>query len=594
MGRKVTGEEALAWGAWRAGVRFVTGYPGTPSKGVFAALQALASHFPSPVPRPSSQHPDASPVFHWAANEKVALELAIGATLAGYPSLVCVKSVGGNVLLDALMTVNLTGVPSPLVIALGDDPSAWHSQNEQDTRWLALMSELPLLEPTDVKSAAKLMAEAFRLSADFSLPVIVRFPKAFAVATDEVDESLLLPVPRPSSLVPSEIGFVPSLPPLPSIASGGNAIRLHAQLHEKLRQIERAYEALLERLSTATGQGATERRDGNIAVLAIGFCATKVRAVLEAIGDLPQPLRFVPLATTFPLPRRWLLDALAGVATVLVVEEGEPIVEMQLKALMQEARFPCAVRGKLTGELPREGELTLRRIGLALRALVELPLERVEGLPDPQRPQGFTLRFCDGCPYPPFLDALMAACREKGWELVVASDPGCSIVAIGKPYELVRIKHSMGGAVNFIAALAKLERNPHRRYIALVGDSDFFHGALLGILNAAYWRAPMAVIIADNGGAAFTGGQPHLGSGFDAAGEFVPPLRMEALLTAASIPTKVVSSFDAKALTESVRWVLDYGDELRALIVREPCPFVPVWTEQGLKPKKTEGKIVGE
>jgi indolepyruvate ferredoxin oxidoreductase alpha subunit len=365
-------------------------------------------------------------------------------------------------------------------------------------------------------------------------------------------------------------------------------------LHEKLRQIERAYEALLERLSTAMGQSATERRDGNIAVLAIGFCATKVRAVLEAVGDLSQPLRFVPLATTFPLPRRWLLDALAGVATVLVVEEGEPIVEMQLKALMHEARSSCAVRGKLTGELPREGELTLRRIGLALRALVELPLERVEGLPDPQRPQGFTLRFCDGCPYPPFLDALMAACREKGWELVVASDPGCSIVAIGKPYELVRIKHSMGGAVNFIAALAKLERNPHRRYIALVGDSDFFHGALLGILNAAYWRAPMAVIVADNGGAAFTGGQPHLGSGFDAAGEFVPPLRMEALLTAAGIPTKVVSSFDADALAESVRWVLDYGDELRALIVREPCPFVPVWTAEGLKPKKTEGKIVGE
>lgn len=571
MGRKVTGEEALARGAWRGGVRFVTGYPGTPSKGVFAALQTLAS-----------QHPDAAPIFHWAANEKVALELAIGATLAGYPSLVCVKSVGGNVLLDALMTVNLTGVPSPLVIALGDDPSAWHSQNEQDTRWLALMSELPLLEPTDVKSAPDLMAEAFRLSADFALPVIVRFPKAFAVATDEVDE--------PSAF---KVTFTPSPNVLPSIASGGNAVRLHAKLHEKLRQIEQAYGALWERVSTAA-QGATEKQNSDIAVLAVGFCATKVQEVLETVGDLPQSLRVVPLVMTSPLPRRWLLDALAGVVTVLVVEEGEPIVEMQLKALLHEARSPCAVRGKLTGELPREGELTLRRIGVALRALVALPLERVESLPDPQRPQGFTLRFCDGCPYPPFLEALMAVCREKGWEPVVASDPGCSIVAIGKPYELVRIKHSMGGSVNLIAALAKLERHPRRRYIALVGDSDFFHGALLGILNAASWRAPMAVIIADNGGAAFTGGQPHLGSGFNAVGEFVPPLRMEALLTAAGIPTKVVSSFDAKALTESVRWVLDYDDNLRALIVREPCPFVPVWTDQGLKPKKTEGKIVGE
>lgn len=565
MLRKVTGEEALAWGAWRAGVRFVTGYPGTPSKGIFTALQKL-----SPCSMPHAL------CFHWATNEKVALELAIGATLAGLPSLVCVKSVGANVLLDALMTVNLSGVPAPLVIALGDDPSAWTSQNEQDSRWLALMSDLPLLEPTHVGNAPKLMHAAFQLSADFALPVIVRFPKAFAVAEGELDED-------PSALTKVN---VPEREPLPSIASGGNAIRLHTELHEKLRQIEQAWDN--SPFNFAEG-------DSPIAVLTFGFCATKVRQVLDmVVGKIHELPLQVTLATTHPLPRRWLMEQISGKSVALIVEEGEPIAEMQLKALAHEFRLPCAVRGKLTGELPREGELTLRRIGKALRNFIDIPTDAVDALPDPERPQGFRLRFCDDCPYPPFLDTLIEACRALGVEPVVAAAPGCAIVAMGEPYELVRIKHSMGGAVNFIAALAKLERNGKRRYIAFVGDSDFFHGAITGILNAAYWHAPMAIVVLDNGGAAFTGGQPHAGSGFDANGEYVPPLKMEAILEAMGIPTQVVSSRDADGIRQATRWVLDYGDGLRALIVREPCPFVPIWTAEGLKPQKTEGKIVGE
>jgi len=559
----VRGEQALAWGALAAGVRFVTGYPGTPSKGIFTALQRLRTERNAPI------------TFHWANNEKVALELAIGATLAGLPALVCVKSVGMNVLLDALMTVNLSGVSAPLVIALGDDPSAWTSQNEQDTRWLAFMSELPLLEPTYVHNAPQLMHKAFSLSAQIELPVIVRFPKAFAVAEASLEVD-------PTSL--PLINF-PKRPSLPSIASGGIAVAQHAALHEKLRWVEQRFNA--SPFNTVKG-------DAPVAVLSVGFCATKVQEVLSRVGDFSDRVRLLVLATTLPLPRQWLAEQLQKVASVLVVEEGEPIVETQMRALAHEFRLPCVVKGKGTGDLPREGEVTLRRIGRALRAIVEIAPEVVEALPDPERPKDFTLRFCEGCPFPPFLDTLVQLCREQGKEPIVAADPGCAIVAMGKPYELVRIKHSMGGAVNFIAALAKMERNSQRRYIALVGDSDFFHGAFLGILNASAWKAPMAVIIVDNGGAAFTGGQPHLGSSFDADGNFVAPIPMERLLEAANIPVKVASSFDARGIRQGLQWVLGYGHELRVLIVREPCPFVPVWTAEGLKPKRTEGKIVGE
>jgi indolepyruvate ferredoxin oxidoreductase alpha subunit len=561
--KSIIGEEALALGAMMAGVRFVTGYPGTPSKGIFKALQEFSPTLPHPV------------YFHWATNEKVALELAVGATLAGMPSLVCVKSVGANVLLDALMTVNLTGVPSPLVIALGDDPSAWVSQNEQDSRWLALMSELPLLEPTRIEDAAEIMHAAFQLSAKLNLPVIVRFTRSFALTRKEILKASLQPVTFNHSNS------------LPSIASGGNAITLHARLQERLKFAEQW---------TNDFKFNRKKGDSAIVVMAVGPCVEKVGEVLNLLSRQSQRFdaAFLELATSFPLPRRWLLDNLAGKTVALVIEEGMPFVEMQLKALLQEARQPIAVRGKLTGDLPSVGELTLRQIGKALRNFLPMPSEIVNQLPDPQRQQGFTLKFCDGCPYPPFLDQLIRTAQGMGVKLVVSANPGCAIVAIGEPYQLVQIKHSMGGSVNLVASIAKFEHAPNRRYIALVGDSDFFHSAFNGIVNAVWWKAPMGLVILDNGGAAFTGGQPHPGSGFNASNEFTRPIQIERLLSALDIPVQVVSSRDNENLSAAIKWLLDYGDEIRALILREPCPFVPVWTQEGLKPLKTGGKIVGE
>lgn len=566
MARQVlTGEEALALGALKARVEFVTGYPGTPSKGVFKALQEFCLTLPH-MNRIN---------FHWATNEKVALELAIGATLAGKSSLVCVKSVGANVLLDALMTVNLTGVPSPLVIALGDDPSAWVSQNEQDSRWLALMSELPMLEPTRVETAPKLMHYAFQLSAALKLPVIVRFTRSFAISQGEISSLDLPPISFESSDA------------FPSIASGGNAVTLHLQLQEKLRQFEQlANESEFNR----------KIGDGAFAVLAAGSCASKVTETLKLLneGNQRAEITLLELAVSSPLPRRWLLDNLEGKSVVLVIEEGAPIIETQLKALLQEAKFPVAVRGKLTGDLPSVGELTLRKIGQGLRSFVPLTSEAIAQLPDPQRKQEFTLKFCEGCPYPPFLDALCDVAFKMGIELIVSADPGCAIVAIGEPYRLIKIKHSMGGSVNFIASLSKFRSSQNRRYIAFVGDSDFFHSAFNGIVNAVSWGVAMGLVVLDNGGAAFTGGQPHPGSGFNAHGNFVQPVSIERLLSALDVPVQIVSSRETEKLCEAVKWLLNYGEKIRALVLREPCPFVPVWTESGLRPLKVEGKIVGE
>ncbi len=416
---------------------------------------------------------------------------------------------------------------------------------------------------------------AFQISASLHLPVIVRFTRSFALAQGLVSETRLMPVTFDASS------------PLPSIASGGNAISLHSALQEKMRRLEQLVNA---------SQFNQVEGNSSFAILAVGNCAFKVRETLDLLSERNQRVdaTLIELTTVNPLPRRWLIDNLSGKSVVLVVEEGAPVVELLVKALAKEAMLPAVIRGKLTGELPTVGELTLRQIGKAVRNFASISPDSTDSLPDLQRPQGFSLKFCDGCPYPPLLNALKRTAKQMGIELVVAADPGCAIVAIGEPYRLVQIKHSMGGSVNFVAALSKFENLSNRRYIALVGDSTFFHSAFNGIVNAVWLKAPVGLIILDNGGSAFTGGQPHPGSGFNASGKFVQPLQSERLLNALDIPTQIVSSHDSENLTEATRWLLDYGDRIRALILREPCPFVPVWTSEGLKPQKTDGKIVGE
>lgn len=575
MSEMINGEEAAALGALQAGVGFVTGYPGSPSKDVFEALQRFARSSPindAPVPVRCE----------WAANEKVALEMALGATLGGVPSLMCMKSVGMNVALDAVMCINQSGCPSPLVILLGDDPGAWQSQNEQDTRWLSLMSELPLLEPNTVADAAPVTRYAFELSAREKLPVIVRIIRTFAHVEDEVVLDGM------SSLT---AGYGSGNGDVYSVSQGSLTASLHSALREKNERIAQEWEGL--------SFNEVTNDDCESGVIAVGFGYYELQEAIAALAGVDKSFSVLKLTSSHPLPVKTITEFLEGRSGVAILEENEPVVEMQVRALAQARGIASPIFGKLDGSIPRGGELTPRRIGRVLSRITVLDDEVVENLPDPVREPGAG-RFCDGCPYPPFYDALKEICEELGLTYTAGSDPGCSVLALFDPYEFLSIKHSMGSSVNILRGLASAD--PERRCIAIVGDSDLYHSALPGIINAVHSGANMTVIVFDNSGAAYTGCQPHPGMSIRAAegnGEAfharASSVTMERVLEAAGVAGLwIESSKNGEALRAIFREALT-GEGVKVVVVREPCPFAPIVMADGtvVEPSK-EGKIVGE
>lgn len=575
MSEMINGEEAAALGALQAGVGFVTGYPGSPSKDVFEALQRFARSSPindAPVPVRCE----------WAANEKVALEMALGATLGGVPSLMCMKSVGMNVALDAVMCMNQSGCPSPLVILLGDDPGAWQSQNEQDTRWLSLMSELPLLEPNTVADAAPVTRYAFELSAREQLPVIVRIIRTFAHVEDEVV------LDGVSSLT---AGYGSGNGDVYSVSQGSLTASLHSALREKNERIAQEWEGL--------SFNEVTNDDCESGVIAVGFGYYELQEAIAALAGVDKSFSVLKLTSSHPLPVKTITEFLEGRSGVAILEENEPVVEMQVRALAQAHGIASPIFGKLDGSIPRGGELTPRRIGHVLSRITVLDDEVVENLPDPVREPGAG-RFCDGCPYPPFYDALKEICEELGLTYTAGSDPGCSVLALFDPYKFLSIKHSMGSSVNILRGLASAD--PERRCIAIVGDSDLYHSALPGIINAVHSGANMTVIVFDNSGAAYTGCQPHPGMSIRAAegnGEAfharASSVTMERVLEAAGVAGLwIESSKNGEALRAIFREALT-GEGVKVVVVREPCPFAPIVMADGtvVEPSK-EGKIVGE
>ncbi len=546
--RTLKGDRALAQGALAAGVGVVTGYPGSPATGVFdGCLEGTA---------PGQAH------VQWAPNEKVAMEIAYGASIAGRRALVVLKSVGLNIALDPLATMALSGCHAGLVILLGDDPGGWGSQNEQDSRWMARVAEVPVVEPVSVEQSAALMAQAFVWSESLGVPVIVRIVGSLALAEGPVEEPWCLP--------PFGAGFLRKRDRwvvLPALVVGR-----HRSLHRKLRQIRELFEA--SPYDVAEGQG-------RVGVIAVGHTRAKVR---RALGE-DAPVQVLGLASVWPLPEKALTRWLRGLERVLVVEEGGPFVEEQIRALAQRRGVRVAVLGRGDGSLPvddraipAEGELTEPAIAAGLKRLdpglaKEVPSTAGRAMPS-------RVPLCDDCPYRPTFEALAAEMEANGGRNrhIVVGETGCMVRANLPPMRLFDVKYSLGSGLGLGIGLALGETAPGgkgHRVVALLGDSSFFHTDINALPHAVQLDLPMLVVLLDNGTTALTGGQAHPGSANDARGAPQRVIDLAEVVRGCGIEPRVIATDDVAALRAAFAEGLR-GAGTRVVIARGPCPkYVP-------------------
>jgi indolepyruvate ferredoxin oxidoreductase alpha subunit len=531
--RILNGDEAMAYGALVAGVKLVTSYPGSPSSGTVEALIRLAQAHNLDI--------------EWSSNEKVAMELAIGASIAGRRALVCVKSVGMNAMLDPLMVLNLTPVHGGLVILLGDDPGGYGSQNDQDTRPLAPFLQVPWLEAEGPAEGFAMMREAFEASERLQLPIIVRETRSFTLQTEpiEVPEG---PYPQPNlGLARERWRFVP----VPS-----NVVEKNKALHTRLAEARRWVDGLP--FNQIPGNGPR-------GIVAAGFA---YRKLLDVVGVTPpEGIHLLKLGALYPLPEELAARFLSDCREVLVFEENEPYVEDRLKALAHDHGLSTRILGKQTGHVAREGELFRWQIHRALiRFVPGLIPAREYRQENEAEERPLRENHCAGCRYGEILDALQSAAAEMCQELVLVGDPGC----LATVAERLDAKYAIGSAVGVANGISRA--GIAGRAVALFGDSSFFHTTIPAICNAVANRSDILMIVLDNRATVTSGFQPNPGVGRDALGNPAPELSIERIAEACGVGyVRGVNADDSGArLRETFRELLAYRG-LALLVVRTLC-----------------------
>lgn len=528
--KRLNGDQAMAFGALACGVKLVTSYPGSPSSGTVETLIDLAKEHNFCV--------------EWSSNEKVAMEMGIGASIAGRRALVCTKSVGLNVMIDPLMALNLTPVNGGLVILLGDDPGGYGSQNDQDSRFLAASLEMPMMEPAGPAEACAMMKEAFHISEKFNTAVIVRETRSFAQQEESISVSDVAYQESDISLARETYRFVPV--PL-------NAVEKHRALHERIEAVRDWAESSVFNQDTGTGAKG---------IIGGGFAYKKL---LDVVGvDPPKDIRLLKLSVLYPLPRKIITKFLQECQEVLVIEETEPFLETHLKAIAHEMDCSTKITGKKNRHLTREGELFRWQI---LRALTEFIPEFVPAAiylkenEDEERPK--KKDHCGECRYDEVLDRLEEAAESLGQKPFLVGDPGCLVTVANR----IDAKYALGSAVSVADGLSKAGID--ERAVAIFGDSSFFHSSLPAVCNATHNRSDILMVVLDNKATATSGFQPHPGVGRNAMGQKAPALDIEEIAHACGVKNVYTSGPDDlnSALKDTFRVALNQN-ELTLVIVR--------------------------
>ena len=524
------GNEAIARAAVEAGVDLAATYPGTPSSEIGLVLDDVAK--------------EAHLKFQYAINEKVAMEVGASAAIGGLKSLVFMKHVGMNVAADVLMTLAYTGVKGAMVVVTADDPGCHSSQNEQDNRIFAKFANLPLLEPATAQECLEFTKFAFELSAFLELPVVVRTTTRVSHARGPVTVGERTP-PKGTAHFDREPNRFVMLP--------ANAREGHKRVLQKMR--------LAEGISESTPFNRTEDlgKNGDIGLIASG---PAYLYLMEFADDLLG--KVLKLGLTNPLPRTKLTQFLRSVKRVVVLEELEPYLEDQVRALANEFDIHVDVYGKAQGLVPRTGELDPDLVAEALVRLDMLDPKTVQRLRDTKVPK-VPVRppvLCPGCGHRGVAYAARQASRRQ--DVLFPVDIGGYSLVEYPPTATGDILLCMGSSIGTAAGLAA---TTDKKVLAFIGDSTFYHAGIPALIHAVHQGLTMTVCIMDNGTTAMTGHQPHPGI----ADKEHPGVDMEGIVKACGVSSvETYDAYDVKALTKAFRHALD-REGVNVIIARHEC-----------------------
>jgi indolepyruvate ferredoxin oxidoreductase alpha subunit len=534
MKKLLSGNEALALGAYHAGLRVAAAYPGTPSTEI---LENLAKF--------KDIHAE------WAPNEKVAMEVGMGACYAGARTLVSMKHVGLNVAMDPFMAASVTGVKGGLVVVTADDPGMHSSQNEQDNRNLAKFAKVPLLEPSDSQEAYDMMAAAFEISECFDTPVMVRSTTRVSHAKTVVD----ITGERTASL--PETGFKKDTAKFVMLPV--NARQRHPLMEERLLE--------LAEFSSTTPLNRVIKGSRKLGVISSGV------AFEYAFEAMPEA-SLLKLGMSYPLPEKLIRDFAAGVEKLVVIEELDPFLEEQIKAMgiAVEGKKFIPVTGELNQNIVRSAAVKAGWISPSDSGCEDNLVDELKALP--KRPP----LLCPGCPHTGIFSILSSLgirrVDEKSGKpgLIITGDIGCYTLAAYPPLAAMDTCGCMGAGIG--QALGMEKAGVKDKLVAVIGDSTFLHSGITGLLNAVYNGSSMTVIVLDNRTTAMTGHQQHPGTGFTAQGEPAPAVDIAELSRSCGVKNvQQVNAFDLKALRAALKTVTD-SPELGVLVVRGPCAAI--------------------
>lgn len=514
MKKLLTGNEAIARGAWEAGLACAFGYPGTPSTEIIENLSRMPEIY-----------------SEWSPNEKVALEAAAGAAIAGSRTLCTMKLVGLNVAADPLMTLSYIGINAGLVIVVADDPGQHSSQTEQDTRHFARLAKVPVIEASDAAECAVYIGRAFEISERYRCPVIFR--TTTCVSHSRFPVELHDRVERPV------IPYVKNVQQFVPVPVWGRKLR--AGIED--RMVRQAAEASSDQVLNPV-----IRRGNAVGIISFGVTA------LHCLEIFPEA-SLLKLGWSWPFPDRLIREFAQSVEQLLIVEEGDPILEEHIRSL----GITC------TGKeiVPRCGELTPRVVA-NIRAryfkepdLVPEPVEMVRDLP--ARPP----ILCAGCPHRGLFYALTK------FDVIVTGDIGCYTLGVFPPLSRTDTCLCMGAGFSMAHGISK---TPEKRpVVGIVGDSTFFHSGITGLLDLVYNRGNATLVVVDNRTTAMTGHQEHPGTGHTAMGDATAAASIEKIAEACGMKRiRIVDPFNHEETVKVLKEELE-APEPSLIISRALC-----------------------